>query len=259
MKSERAELESGQSRDAAAIPARTPRYVEIYRQLVSDIRDGRYPVGSKLPPELELCATFGASRHTVRDAVRRLTEQGLIARRAGAGTLVLRRTRSRGFTQQISAIPDLLAYVKSAQLEVLAARDIKASAQEAGLLRCRHGQAWHRLDALKHLRSARKPVAYVLAFVHRDHPALRGVLDRRGVALHDFIEERIGERIVTVEQELSAKPITGREAKALGVVPGLAGFVIARRYLSARGTAVLVTSTIFPYDRMRYSMSLKLA
>ena len=259
MKREDAESGSGAGRDVGAKPARTPRYEEIYRQLVGDIRDGRYPVGGKLPPERELCATFGASRHTVRDAVRRLTEQGLIARRAGAGTMVLRRTRSGGFTQQISAIPDLLAYVKNAQLEVLAAGDIRASAQEAGLLRCRRGQAWHRLEALKHLRRAKKPVAYVLAYVHRDHPALRGVLDRRGVPLHDFIEERIGERIVTVEQELSAKPITGKEAKALGVAPGLAGFVIARRYLSARGTVVLVTSTIFPHDRMRFSMPLKLA
>jgi len=258
MKLESAGMEVGRARDAAATAARTPRYEEIYRELVNDIRDGRYPVGGKLPPELELCTTFAASRHTVREAVRRLTEQGLIARRAGAGTMVLRRTRSGGFTQQISALPDLLAYVKSAQLEVLEARDIKASAQEAGLLRCRRGQAWHRLVALKHLRGARKPVAYVLAYVHRDHPALRAVLDRRGVELHDFIEERIGEPIVTVEQELSAKPM-GKEANALGVAPGYAGFVIARRYLAASGTTVLVTSTIFPYDRMRYSMSLKLA
>jgi GntR family transcriptional regulator len=259
MKIEVAQSAPGHAREVAERSARTPRYEEIYRQLVGDIREGRYPVGGKLPPERELCATFGASRHTVRDAVRRLTEQGLIARRAGAGTVVLRRTRGRGFTQQISAIPDLLAYVKNARLEVLAARNVKASAQEAALLRCRRGQAWHRLDALKHLRTARKPVAYVLAFVHRDHPALRGVLDRRGVALHDFIEERIGERIVTVEQELSAKPITGKEAEALKVAPGFAGFVIARRYLSERGTVVLVTSTIFPYDLMRYSMALKLA
>jgi GntR family transcriptional regulator len=258
MKGDGAATGSGKARDAMAKVARTPRYEKIYRQLVNDIRDERYPVGGKLPPELELCATFGASRHTIREAVRRLTEQGLIARRAGAGTLVLRRTKSRGFTQQISALPDLLAYVKGAQLEVLEARDIRASAQEAGLLRCRRGQAWHRLVALKHLRGARKPVAYVLAYVHRDHPALRTVLDRRGVALHDFIEERIGERIVTVDQELSAKPLTGREARELGVAPGYSGFVIARRYLAESGTTVLITSTVFPYDRMRYSMSLKL-
>ena len=256
MKNELSSRESGTPGEGAAPVARTPRYEEIHRQLVNDIRDGRYPVGGKLPPELELCATFAASRHTVREAIRRLTEQGLIARRAGAGTIVLRRTRSGGFTQQISALPDLLAYVKGAQLEVLEARDIRASAAEALLLRCRRGQAWHRLVALKHLRGARKPVAYVLAYVHRDHPALKGVLDRRGVALHDFIEERIEERIATVEQELSAKPLRGREAMALGLAPGYAGFVIARRYLSASGTVVLVTSTVFPHDRMRYSMAL---
>ena len=92
-KSEGHQRETGTARSDAA-PARTPRYEEIFRQLASDIRDGRYPVGGKLPPELELCATFAASRHTVREAVRRLTEQGLIARRAGAGTLVLRRTKN---------------------------------------------------------------------------------------------------------------------------------------------------------------------
>ena len=149
--------------------------------------------------------------------------------------------------------------MKTAQLEVLEARDIKAGAGEARLLGCRRGQAWHRLVALKHLRGARQPVAYVMAYVHRDHPALRGVLDRRGVDLHEFIEDKIGEPIVTVEQQFSAKPLLGREAQALGVQAGYAGFVIARRYIARSGKTVLVTSTIFPHHRMNYSMSLKLA
>lgn len=248
--------------DATAVadtpPARDTRYGQIYRALADGIRSGRYPVGQRLPTELELCASFRASRHTVREAIRRLTDEGLIARRPGAGTTVLRRTRTGGFTQRISALPDLLAYVKTAQLEVLEARDVKAGAGEARLLKCRRGQAWHRLTALKHLRGARHPVAYVLAYVHRDHPALRGVLDRRGVGLHDFIEDKIGEPIVTVEQEFSAKPLRGREAAALGVEEGYAGFVIGRRYIAASGKTVLATSTIFPHHRMNYSMSLRL-
>ena len=71
-----------------------------------------------------------------------------------------------------------------------------------------------------------------------------------------IVVERIGERIATIEQELSAQPLRGKEARALGVADGYAGFVIARRYLSASGTVVLVTSTVFPYDRMRYSIAL---
>ena len=242
----------------AYAPARTPRYEEIHGALRDRIRGGHYPVGDKLPTELALCAEFRASRHTVREAIRRLAEQGLIARRAGAGTTVLRRSGTGSYTQQISAVPDLLAYAKNARLDVLDSRDVKASAAEARLLKCRRGQWWHRLTALKYLAAARRPVAYVLAYTHRDHPALRGVLDRRGVPLHDFIEARIGQRIAAVEQHFAAKPVVGREAEALALAPGHAGFVIARRYLTEDGTCVLVTSTVFPYDRMNYSMTLRL-
>lgn len=235
-----------------------PRYETILRALRTGIQRGRYPVGSMLPPELELAGMFDASRHTVREAIRRLADQGLVSRRPGRGTTVLRRTPADGFTQQISALPDLLAYVKNARLEVLDARDVRTGAAEATLLHCRQGQLWHRLAALKHLKGAPRPVAYVVAYVHRDHPALRSVLDRRGVPLHDFIEDKIGQKIVAVEQEFAAQPLVGPEARALGREPGYAGFVILRRYLPERGSAVLVTSTIFPYDRMRYSMSLRL-
>lgn len=252
-------VKPGTLRRAKARALREPRYQTIFRTLREGIRDGRYPTGGKLPTEFELCERFDASRHTVREAIRRLTELGLVARRPGVGTTVLRRTGNGAFTQQISALPDLLAYVKNARLKILDARDIRVSEEEATALHCRRGEAWHRLTALKHLRGARRPVAYVLAWVHRDHPALRGVLDRRGVPLHDFIEGKIGQPIVVVEQDFAARPLHGEAAMMLGLEAGYPGFVIIRRYLPAHGAAVLATSTIFPYDRMNYSMSLRLA
>jgi len=245
-------------RGGGARAMRVPRYEAIFQALRDAIREGRYPPRGKLPPEFELCKEFDASRHTVREAIRQLAELGLVSRRAGVGTTVLRRTATGAFTQRISVLPDLLAYVKNARLEILEEKEIRASAAEATVLHCRRGQAWHRLVALKHLRGGRRPVAYVLAYVHRDHPALRAVLDRRGVPLHDFIEDKIGQRIVVVEQDFAAQPLQRRAAAALGHAPGYAGFVIVRRYLPERGPAVLVTSTIFPYDRMNYSMSLRL-
>jgi DNA-binding GntR family transcriptional regulator len=238
--------------------ARAPRYEIIFEKLAADIQAGRYPVGAKLPPELELCGTFGASRHTLREAIRRLTEQGLIERRKGAGTVVLRRTRSGAFTQQISALPDLITYVKGARLELLQRQDVEAGAAEARMLKCRRGDAWHKLSALKHLKGVRRPVAYLVAYVHRDHPALCDVFDRGAVGLHEFIEERICQKITVVEQEFAATPIRGREARALAVPAGYAGFVILRRYFSQDGTTVLVTYTVFPYDRMTYSMALRI-
>lgn len=238
-------------------PRRTPRYEVIRRTLLEDISSGRYPVGSKLPTEVELCAAFETSRHTMREAIRSLTEQGLIMRRPGAGTVVLRRSPPVGFTQEIGALPDLLAFIKNARIELIDSLEVRAGKREIELLRTRRGEVWHLLIALKRLRQAKRPLAYMHVYVHRDHPALRGVVDRGGAALHEFIETTIGERIVVVEQEFSAKPLDEQEARALDLPQGYAGFLIVRRYLAASGLSVLITSTVFPYERMRYVTSLR--
>jgi len=52
------------------------------------ILDGTFAPGSRLPSELELIPMLGVSRTTLREALKRLEEQGLIVRRRGLGTYV---------------------------------------------------------------------------------------------------------------------------------------------------------------------------
>jgi hypothetical protein len=61
-------------RDAAAegSPPSQPIYQQIAGRLRAAIADGTYPVGARLPTELELCEQFGISRFTARGAVRLL-------------------------------------------------------------------------------------------------------------------------------------------------------------------------------------------
>jgi GntR family transcriptional regulator len=57
--------------------------------------DGGLPAalrpGSQLPTELGLSDAYSASRNTIRDAIKRLTSQGLVETRPGQGTFVIRR------------------------------------------------------------------------------------------------------------------------------------------------------------------------
>ncbi|WP_342352968.1 GntR family transcriptional regulator, partial [Methylobacterium frigidaeris] len=41
-------------------------WAQVARDLRAGIASGRYPIGSLLPTELELCEQYGMSRHTVR-------------------------------------------------------------------------------------------------------------------------------------------------------------------------------------------------
>lgn len=63
----------------------------IAARLRQAILDGNYSYGERLPAERELAEHFGASRSTVREALRRLEEAHLVTRRIGSGTFVSHR------------------------------------------------------------------------------------------------------------------------------------------------------------------------
>src|SRR3954449_12369838 len=85
-----------------------PRYAAVANDLIARMQNGEFPVGSVLPPELELAAGYGVSRHTMREALRRLDQAGLLSRRRRAGTQVLGVTET--YRQPVSSIEDILQY-----------------------------------------------------------------------------------------------------------------------------------------------------
>jgi len=65
----------------------------LYRRIADDLRaqieTGQLERGKQLPPEAELSTSFGASRNTIRDAIKFLITLGLVETRAGQGTFVV--------------------------------------------------------------------------------------------------------------------------------------------------------------------------
>ena len=67
----------------------------MYRQIAEDLREqiesGTLKPGRQLPTEPELREQYGASRNTVRDAIKWLATLGLVETRPGQGTFVVRK------------------------------------------------------------------------------------------------------------------------------------------------------------------------
>jgi DNA-binding FadR family transcriptional regulator len=66
-------------------------YRKIADQLRMLIRDGEYPLGSRLPAERDLAQQLGVSRSSVREALIALEVEGLVEVRAGSGVHVVSR------------------------------------------------------------------------------------------------------------------------------------------------------------------------
>ena len=60
----------------------------VFEKLLSSIVRGTFPPGARLPAERELARTLGASRPTLREALRQLGEWDLVEPRRGSGVVV---------------------------------------------------------------------------------------------------------------------------------------------------------------------------
>lgn len=85
-------------------------YEQIVKQIEESIREGRLKPGDQLPAERELAQEFGVSRTAVREAVKTLSEKGLVEAYSGRGTFV---TSGRSSSARLS----LDAFIRSGDFE----------------------------------------------------------------------------------------------------------------------------------------------
>ena len=57
-----------------------PVYIQIHDQIKSEIEQGIWKIGDRLPSERELAVKFNVSRMTLRQAIQNLADEGKIGR-----------------------------------------------------------------------------------------------------------------------------------------------------------------------------------
>jgi GntR family transcriptional regulator len=65
-----------------------PLYHQLSHLLLDKIRSGEYLPGRRIPSEHRLAETYGIGRPTVRQALERLVQKGILIRKRGSGTFV---------------------------------------------------------------------------------------------------------------------------------------------------------------------------
>ncbi len=107
-------------------------YVEVERQIEDLLVRKRYRVGDRIPPEAELVESLGVSRATVRAGLGRLVERGLLERRQGSGTFLVRPPEGVRLRNGLERLETYTVHAKRLGLE-LGSRDLKIERVAAGL------------------------------------------------------------------------------------------------------------------------------
>lgn len=112
---------------------------QIQQILEGQIRDHTFKPGARLPTEAELAKRFMVNRHTVRQAIARLEERGLLRTDQGRGTFVQEAVIDYQLSRKTRFSENLSRQNRGADRVMLDTADMPASAEVARALRLRRG------------------------------------------------------------------------------------------------------------------------
>ena len=114
-----------------------PYYHQLKELLRDEMTSGRWPAGTRIPSEPELCRMFDVSRTVVRQALGDLEHERLLSRRKGLGTFVAEPKIHERLVQTLTGFhDDMVAQGRIPRTRVLDQRVIPAPvtvAQQLGL------------------------------------------------------------------------------------------------------------------------------
>lgn len=233
-----------------------PRYLELAETLQHEIENETHAVGSRLPTEQALCDRFNVSRFTVREALRRLADKGMVVRRQGSGTHVASRNPVTRFVQELHSFDELLQYSLKTRLKVIDAQDMTVDADIAGKLRCRPSEKWHKIETIRYL-DAKSPVCWTDIYIHPEHQDIVNQIGQDATPVFSLFEQMFGLRAESVTMELFAGALSNRRAQALGAEPGSPSLVVVRRFQNAEGNAFEISISEHPAGRFTFSLNLE--
>jgi DNA-binding GntR family transcriptional regulator len=124
-----------------------------------------------MPTEMELCERFGASRFTVREAIKQLVGLGLVNRQAGVGTKVLGREPTSTYRQEMQGISELRQYTADTELEIHDQRMVTVRGDLCTTLEASEGESWLRMEGIQRLGDRKAPpICITEIYIHSAFP-----------------------------------------------------------------------------------------
>jgi len=232
-----------------------PLYFKVMTEIRDNILSGAWGRGFQLPGELDLARRLGVSVITIRQALGRLSEEGLIRRERAKGTYV---TWSGPVNQAINLEVEAENLVtlnpEGTTFKLLGAETVEPSAALRHDFKLSPGEKLTRMTRMR--MAQQRPLAFVYSYV----PARVAVrLSQRALLklpLSSVIENTCGIKITDVRHLVGAKLADDEVSQHLQIPPGSPVLFVERNYLCKK-ELVLRTLGYYRSDLFRYELKLK--
>jgi GntR family transcriptional regulator len=235
-------------------PGKGPRYTQLYRHLAAVIKSGAMEANAQLPPERDLANLADVSRVTVRKAVSKLVEDGVLEQRRGAGTFV--RAQPPRMEHSLSALVSFTEYMRQrgkASTSQILRRGLFLPAPDEQMALGLAGA--DRVARVDRLRSADgMPMALEWSSLPQD---ILPDPDSVETSLYDVLRA-LGNAPIRAVQRITAVNLAAAEALLMNLPEGAAALRIDRTAYLPSGRPIELTRGLYRSDIYDFVAELRL-
>ncbi len=233
--------------------SKTPIWKSIALDLTSDIAEGRYATGDRLPTEAQLAAKHGVNRHTVRRALSDMAEQGLVHPRRGAGVFVAARPTDYPIGKRVRYHKSISASGKIPGKKILSLTTRAADAAEAEALKLNTGDTVHVYDGLS-LADGQPIAMFQSVFPAERLPGILEALTQTGSVTRALQSCGVDD-YTRISTRLTARAATTTQALHLNLTEGAPVLHSLGINADADGQPVEYGKTVFAGERVTLTLS----
>jgi GntR family transcriptional regulator len=246
--------------------AQQPMYQQIAEKLRAQIESGELAPGDQLPTELELRDRYSSSRNTIRDAIKRLTSQGLVETRPGQGTFVTRRidpfvTVLSGNPRKSGSLEGSITYLsevnESHRKPRVTTPKVEVQTPSVEISRrlrvapSTHVVSRHESRYIDGIPWSLQTSFYPMDFITKGATRLLMAEDIPEGAVQ-YLSETIGIQQIGYRDWITARVPDTNEQSFFGLAHDATVFEIFRTGFDQTGTPLRVTVTVWPADRNQF-------
>lgn len=230
-----------------------PLHHQVRRALLRYIHRELLGPGDQLPPEPDLCQAFGVSRHTLRQAVDRLVQEGILIRQRPRGTFVDFGAVAGNLRVHRSVWEDLRRLELNPEARLVSEEVIEADGEICTSLEIPPGSKVIRLERV--FLAAGDPIVLVVSYFRHEEFAWL-LREDPTASWYELMEKRGGPAPDRARQLICATPANEFLSRHLDCQPGFPLLETLTRTISQDGQVISYSHAWFRSDRYHFAIDL---
>ena len=230
--------------------------IPLYRQLadilLTKIRSGEYPSGSKIPSENSLSASYGIGRPTARQATDLLVRKRILVRKRGSGTFVCKDQKEVDLFSLAGTLSSFHKKGISVTTHILQKIRLKSIGDDPeNPFANKKAFFFSRLSRVQNI-----PILIEDIYLHETLFANIDRIDLSGRSLSQIVDENYYMRPIGGKQNFRIGYLTGKKAESLHVAPDTPILTVKRFLHFEQAKNVIYSELYCRTDKFVFSQEL---